>query len=71
LGAGLLPSLCATTYDLRSDLIALPLEPPELVRRTGLVWHSASSPTGPAADFLELCRVTLSGVERQRPAAIA
>jgi DNA-binding transcriptional LysR family regulator len=35
LGAALLPSLCASTYDLRNDLVARPLEPPELVRRTG------------------------------------
>jgi DNA-binding transcriptional LysR family regulator len=71
LGAGLLPSLCATTYDLRNDLVARPLDPPELVRRSGLAWHRASSPAGPAAEFLDLCRATLGGEERQRPAAIA
>jgi DNA-binding transcriptional LysR family regulator len=66
LGAGLLPSLCATTYDLRNDLVARPLEPAELVRRSGLAWHRAVPPSGAAQEFLDLCRATLaSGEERQ------
>jgi DNA-binding transcriptional LysR family regulator len=66
LGAGLLPSLCATTYDLRNDLVARPLDPPELVRRSGLAWLRAATPTGPAKEFLDLCRATLSSSEERQ-----
>jgi DNA-binding transcriptional LysR family regulator len=71
LGAGLLPGLCASQYDLRSDLVARPLDPPELVRRSGLAWHRASPPRGPAAEFLNLCRATLSCQDQQLSAALA
>ena len=71
LGAGLLPGLCLSTYELRSNLVARPLEPPELVRRGGLAWHRSSPPAGPAAEFLNLCRASLPAGQERRLAAIA
>jgi DNA-binding transcriptional LysR family regulator len=71
LGAGLLPSLCVSTYDLRSNLVARQLEPPELVRRGGLAWHRTSPPAGPAAEFVDLCRASLPPGQERRLAAIA
>jgi DNA-binding transcriptional LysR family regulator len=71
LGAGLLPRLSLSTYDLRRDLVARPLEPAELVRRVGLAWHRAATPSGPAAEFLSLCRATLPAGEEPRWGAVA